>query len=243
LEGGNILELIVIELRGKRVLTTAQLAENYEAEPERIVRNFNRNKERYVENKHFFLLEGEELRDFRATGQIDLPQNLNKLYLWTEKGAWLHAKSLNTDKAWEAYELLVDEYYKVIEQPPQYSSLEVALQAALQHEQAIKEIKTDVDYLKGNMRIDGLQQQEIQQAAKQSIVQALGGKDSVAYQEISKKVFSAFWNEFKQYFKVPRYGDIPKVKHEEALRFISLWRPSTSLQIEIDSCNSQMAFG
>ncbi|MEA0554622.1 ORF6C domain-containing protein [Lysinibacillus irui] len=236
------MELIVIELRGKRVLTTAQLAENYEAEPERIVRNFNRNKERYVENKHFFLLEGEELRDFRAKGQIDLPQNLNKLYLWTEKGAWLHAKSLNTDRAWEAYELLVDEYYKVIEQPPQYSSLEVALQAALQHEQAIKEIKTDVDYLKGNMRIDGLQQQEIQQAAKQSIVQALGGKDSIAYQEISKKVFSAFWNEFKQYFKVPRYGDIPKVKHEEALRFISLWRPSTSLQMEIDSCNSQMAF-
>jgi len=242
LEGGNILELIVIELRGRRVLTTAQLAENYEAEPERIVRNFNRNKERYVENKHFFLLEGEELRDFRAKGQIDLPQNLNKLYLWTEKGAWLHAKSLNTDKAWEAYELLVDEYYKVIEQPPQYSSLEVALQAALQHEQAIKEIKTDVDYLKGNMRIDGLQQQEIQQAAKQSIVQALGGKDSIAYQEISKKVFSAFWNEFKQYFKVPRYGDIPKVKYGEALRFIQLWRPSTSLQIEIDSCNSQMAF-
>lgn len=117
------------------------------------------------------------------------------------------------------------------------------LETALKHEMELAEIKTDVDYLKESMRIDGLQQQEIQQAAKQSIVQALGGKDSIAYQEISKKVFSAFWNEFKQYFKVPRYGDIPKVKYEEALRFISLWRPSTSLQIEIDSCNSQMAFG
>lgn len=31
-------------------------------------------------------------------------------YLWTEKGALLHAKSLNTDKAWEAYEYLVDFY-------------------------------------------------------------------------------------------------------------------------------------
>ncbi|TKI52848.1 phage regulatory protein [Lysinibacillus mangiferihumi] len=116
------------------------------------------------------------------------------------------------------------------------------LETALKHEMELAEIKTDVDYLKGSMRIDSLQQQEIQQAAKQSIVQALGGKDSVAYKEISKKVFSAFWNEFKHYFKIPRYGDIPKVKHEEALRFISLWRPSTSLQMEIDSCNSQMAF-
>jgi len=139
------------------------------------------------------------------------------------------------------YFIEVEKRYK--QQLPQYNSLELALKAALEHEQAIKEIKTDVDYLKDNMRIDGLQQQEIQQSAKQSIVQALGGKDSVAYQEISKKVFSAFWNEFKQYFKVPRYGDIPKVKYEEALRFISLWRPSTSLQIEIDSCNSQMVFG
>lgn len=238
------MELVVIELRGKRVLTTAQLAENYEADEKLVQQNFNNNKERYKEGKHFILLQGEELRafkhDFENLGVVK--KNTSSLYLWTEKGAWLHAKSLNTDRAWEAYELLVDEYYKVIEQPPQYSSLEVALQAALQHEQAIKEIKTDVDYLKGNMRIDGLQQQEIQQAAKQSIVQALGGKDSFAYQEISKKVFSAFWNEFKQYFKVPRYGDIPKVKHEEALKFINLWRPSTSLQMEIDSCNSQMAF-
>lgn len=237
------MNLTVIELRGKRVLTTAQLAENYEADKQLIVNNFNRNKERYKEGKHFFSLTGEEKKEFLNQHQIDLgSKNAQTLYLWTEKGAWLHAKSLNTDRAWEAYELLVDEYYKVIEQPPQYSSLELALKAALEHEQAIKEIKTDVDYLKGSMRIDGLQQQEIQQAAKQSIVQALGGKDSFAYQEISKKVFSAFWNEFKQYFKVPRYGDIPKVKHEEALKFINLWRPSTSLQMEIDSCNSQMAF-
>lgn len=235
-------ELVVIELRGKRVLTTAQLAEKYKTGNKRISNNFNENKSRYTEGKHFILLEGEELKQFKSQSRISgIAPNLNKLYLWTEKGAWLHAKSLNNDKAWEAYELLVDEYYKVIEQP-QFSSLEVALQAALQHEQAIKEIKTDVDYLKGSMRIDSLQQQEIQQAAKQSIVQALGGKDSVAYQEISKKVFSAFWNEFKHYFKVPRYGDIPKVKHEEALRFIDLWRPSTSLRMEIDTCNSQIAF-
>lgn len=138
------------------------------------------------------------------------------------------------------YFIEVEKRYKQQSLP---NGLELALQAALKHEQDIKGIKSDVDYLKGSMRIDSLQQQEIQQAAKQSIVQALGGKDSIAYQEISKKVFSAFWNEFKQYFKVPRYGDIPKVKHEEALRFISLWRPSTSLQMEIDQCNSQMAFG
>ncbi|MCM1507394.1 MAG: hypothetical protein NC177_09715 [Ruminococcus flavefaciens] len=35
------------------------------------------------------------------------------LYLWTERGALLHAKSINTDKAWEVYEFLVDNYFRV----------------------------------------------------------------------------------------------------------------------------------
>lgn len=122
------------------------------------------------------------------------------------------------------------------------SSLELALRAALKHEQDIKGIRSDVDYLKGSMRIDSLQEQEIQQEANKSVVQALGGKESNAYKQIRNKAFSAFWKEFKGYFKVPRYGDIPKVKHDEALRFIQIWRPSASLQMEIDACNSQMSF-
>lgn len=236
----NNLQVIVHDNR--RVLTTAQLAESYGTDAKHINDNFQNNKHRYKEEKHYFELKGEELRAFKASTEIS--GNLKfapVIYLWTEKGAWLHAKSLNTDKAWEAYEMLVDEYYRITEQP-RMNSLELALQAALKHEQELKVIRSDVDYLKGSMRIDSLQQQEIQRAAKESIIQALGGKESIAYQEISKKAFSAFWNEFKAYFKVPRYGDIPKVKHDEALRFIKLWRPSTSLQMEIDSCNRQMTF-
>lgn len=136
------------------------------------------------------------------------------------------------------YFIEIENAYK--QQPT--NSLELALQAALKHEQELKVIKSDVDYLKGSMRIDSLQQQELRQTAQQSVIQALGGKDSVAYAEIGAKVFPALWNEFKQYFKVPRYPDLPKVRFDEGLRFVQLWRPSTSLQIKIDNCNSQMKF-
>lgn len=167
-------------------------------------------------------------------------------YLLTRKGCDMVANKMTGEKGvlfTAAYVTRFEEMEEHLKQKqPQFSSLEVALQAALQHEQAIKEIKTDVDYLKGSMRIDALQQLEIQRSAKQSIAHALGGKDSVAYREISKRVFPAFWNEFKRYFEVPRYPDLPKVKYDEALRFIKLWRPSTSLQMEIDGCNSQMTF-
>ncbi|MEC1663329.1 phage antirepressor KilAC domain-containing protein [Bacillus halotolerans] len=108
--------LTVVEQNGQRVLTTAQLAEVYGTDPERINKNFNRNKQRYEAGKHFILLEGEDLKDFRSKGQIDLSIKMSRLYLWTEKGALLHAKSLNTDQAWDAYEMLVDDYFKMREQ-------------------------------------------------------------------------------------------------------------------------------
>ena len=108
-------ELQVIERENQRVLTTAQIAEQYETSTQVITNNFNRNKRRYVENKHYFALEGEEKRTFLDLTQIDLgsAKNAKTLYLWTEKGALMLAKSLNTDKAWEAYECLVDTYFNI----------------------------------------------------------------------------------------------------------------------------------
>lgn len=106
--------LQIINYNDQRVLTTAQLAESYGTESDRISKNFYENKERFKEGKHFFKLTGEELLHFRnSEPQIEVSNMTRTLYLWTEKGAWMHAKSLNTDQAWEAYEILVDEYYRV----------------------------------------------------------------------------------------------------------------------------------
>ena len=107
-------KLQIIEKENQRVLTTAVLAQEYETTTDVITKNFNRNKERYTNGKHFYCLEGKELKEFKLTiGQNDLSLNkVNKLYLWTERGALLHAKSLNTDRAWEVYDILVETYFK-----------------------------------------------------------------------------------------------------------------------------------
>jgi hypothetical protein len=58
-------------------------------------------------------LEGEELKSFGDYyANCVSVDRVPRLYLWTEKGALLQAKSLNTDKAWEMYENLVDDYYR-----------------------------------------------------------------------------------------------------------------------------------
>lgn len=110
---------VTVALKGIRVLTSKQLAECYESTPVRIKQNFNENRNRFVDGKHYISLTGDELKEFKKqVGNSYLVANrTSHLYLWTEKGALLHAKSLNTDKAWEVYEYLVDFYFRAKEQP------------------------------------------------------------------------------------------------------------------------------
>ncbi|MFF2016207.1 phage antirepressor KilAC domain-containing protein [Paenibacillus sp. NPDC058177] len=106
--------LIPVEHKGQRVLLSSQLADSYQADRQQISYNYNQNKKRYIEGKHYYILQGDEKREFLDRHEIhDGSKNAVVLYLWTEKGAWLHAKSLNTDRSWEAYEMLVDDYYRV----------------------------------------------------------------------------------------------------------------------------------
>lgn len=80
-------ELTVTEYKGIRVLTTQQLAGAYGTEDRRISENFNANKERYVEGKHYVKLEGQELKDFlqSVNSVVQNPSKVRVLYLWTEK--------------------------------------------------------------------------------------------------------------------------------------------------------------
>ncbi|GKU79821.1 ORF6N domain-containing protein [Paenibacillus sp. L3-i20] len=107
-------KLTPVEHQGQRVLTTSQLAESFGTDGRRVSENFNANKDRYVPGKHYFVIEGDELKQFgnQYANSVSVSR-VSKLYLWSEKGAWMHAKSLNTDQAWEAYEMLIDDYYSV----------------------------------------------------------------------------------------------------------------------------------
>ncbi len=107
----------IMEVRGFRVLTTRQLAEAYGTEIKVIQNNFQRNKDRYTAGKHYIYMDRDELREVKTTcpqfeGEL---KRASRMHFWTEKGALLHAKSLNTDKAWEVYDYLVDFYFRAKE--------------------------------------------------------------------------------------------------------------------------------
>lgn len=97
------------------VLTTELLAQLYGTETNNIKVNFTRNADRFVEGKHFFKLEGDELREMKhrvtQSNSVKIPRNVRSLILWTERGAARHAKMLETDQAWEVFERLEDCYF------------------------------------------------------------------------------------------------------------------------------------
>lgn len=106
----------VLEVKGIRVLTTKQIAELYEADLNTVRHNFRRNKDKYILGKHYIEVYGEELRMLKTRGGfVPSLKYAKSAYLWTEKGALLHAKSLNTDKAWQVYDYLVDFYFRAKE--------------------------------------------------------------------------------------------------------------------------------
>lgn len=120
-----------IRFTGLPVITTAALASVYRARPKNIQDNFLNNADRFEIGKHFFKLEGTELKAFKNSpdniGSVE--KQARSLILWTGRGAARHAKMLDTDEAWEVFERLEDSYFQIKGQAVQ--SLPVPMQTLI----------------------------------------------------------------------------------------------------------------
>lgn len=155
-------DIIPIEFKDQRVMTTKVLAEAYGTDEKIISNNFNRNIERFIAGKHYYKLEGEELKEFKGCHLNDESlKYVSILYLWTDRGAARHAKILDTDEAWQVYEALEDTYFRVKENKPQ--CIEDILIAQLQEMKQLREQTTKA-------LVTATQAQEEVQAIKDIIV-------------------------------------------------------------------------
>ena len=98
------------------VMTTEMLAQAYDVTPKQIRQNSANNRERFIEGKHFFSISGQELKDFRLRVEnfdSQISSTVRVLILWTKRGAARHAKMLNSDRAWDVFELLEETFFAV----------------------------------------------------------------------------------------------------------------------------------
>ena len=154
--------------------------------------------------------------------------------------------SANKFKRWVTNEVLPSIRETGAYNTNQSKQLTALEQLQLQSE-AILEVNTKVDGvieevedLKNNTTISYGQQEVINRTAKEVVVHALGGKDTPAYKELNKKVFSSFWKDYKRVMQVASYRDTLIKDYDKALDFIIAWYPNRDLELMIIGCNAQL---
>ena len=134
-------DLIPVKFNEEVVITTKMLASVYGCDTNNIKQNFHYAKDKFIKGKHYHELKGEDLKEFkRVVENSNHPlykeiKFASVLYLWTKRGASRHCKMLGTDKAWEMFDTLEENYFNP---KPQLTK----------HDQAILNIinsKTDIE--------------------------------------------------------------------------------------------------
>lgn len=138
----------LISHSGAAVVTTDMLADVYGTEVINIQVNHSRNKDRFVEGKHFYKLTGSILKEFKNwltksklvyKGSEIISKHAKSIILWTERGAARHAKMLDTDNAWDVFEALED-FYFAKKEDSQRKAKQIAGRITSEQQEAIKQL-------------------------------------------------------------------------------------------------------
>lgn len=105
----------------------------------------------------------------------------------------------------------------------------------------IDDVSGRVTKLENTMNIDYGQQRVLEKEVARVVIESLGGKDSNAYREVSKKVFSECNRDVKDYFHVNSRNNIPRLRFDDAVDYIKNWTPCSNTRMLIKEHNAQMS--
>ncbi len=104
----------------------------------------------------------------------------------------------------------------------------------------LDDVSDRVSKLENTMNVDYGQQKVLNDLVSARVIKILGGKNSNAYKEISRKVFAEINHDYKDYFNVNSRANTPRLKNEQAVEYIKNWMPSTNTMMLIKDCNAQI---
>ena len=221
-------QITVKEYKGQRVVTFKDIDTVHERPEGTARRNFNTNKKRLFLGKDYF-----ERNSYEAKEEYGITAP-NGLVLMTERGYLMLVKSFTDDLAWEVQGQLVDTYFN---KPQKLLTIQEIMREQLF---MIDNVSDRVSALENNMTIDYGQQLTLEKLVNKQVTDALGGKDTNAYKEISKKVFKEIGRDIKSYFNVNSRNNIAVIDFDKARQFIQNWKPCYTTQLLIDDSNAQM---
>ena len=175
----------------------------------------------------------------------DTKGEIRNCYLLTKKGCEMVANKLTGEKGvifTAKYVNRFEEMEQKIKLPKTDREI-LFLSVKVQEEtaQRVDVLEEKVSDLEKSTTIDSSQQHTLERIAKTTVISALGGIDSRAYQLMSRKLFSNIWRDYKKYFKLGSYRDTLKTDYENAKNYLESWSPEVNTSLKIKEYNSQLA--
>lgn len=168
-----------------------------------------------------------------------------KCYLLTKKGCEMVANKLTGEKGVIFTAKYVNRFAEMEQKIklPKTDREILFLSVKVQEEtaQRVDALEEKVSDLEKSTTIDSSQQYTLERIAKTTVISALGGIDSRAYQLMSRKLFSNIWRDYKKYFKLGSYRDTLKTDYENAKNYLESWSPEVNISLKIKEYNSQLA--
>lgn len=228
---------------GKKAMLVKEIAEIHGRELKDINRNINKNIKRFTKGIDIVDLKGTEFEVILNHHGIYSQNAINRsenIYLLSERGYSKLLKILEDDFAWEQYEKLVDGYFNMRGQAFNKSKLSKELQAILMLDEKTVEMDNRISNLEERMTIETGAQKTLCDLVNKKVIAILGGKNSPAYSELSKKAFRQCWKNFKDILQVASYKDTPVKDFDLAKQVIIDWKPNRELELMIRGCNAQI---
>ena len=196
--------------------------------------------------KYVEILDGSKLSSPQFFVPSTYVNNQNKeqpCYLLTKKGCEMVANKLTGEKGVIFTAKYVNRFAEMeqkIKLPKtDREILFLSVKVQEQTAQRVDVLEEKVTALEETTTINSSQQYTLERIAKTTVISALGGIDSRAYQLMSRKLFSNIWRDYKKYFKLGSYRDTLKTDYENAKNYLESWSPEVNTSLKIKEYNSQ----
>lgn len=238
---------------GKKAMLVKEIANIHNQPFGEINRRINDNITRFKTNI--------DIVDIKANGFEPLglelgfsKQSFNQtknIYILSERGYSKLLKILEDDVAWEQYEKLVDGYFNMRGQAKPTCIEDVLIQSlhemkevkqtALEVKEEVQDVRNDFEDFKKDLSLIGDEPEELQATVKKVGTRALGGKNSLAYEDkkLRARVFQSVWRYVKDQFNVKKYKAIKRKYLSKAIELAESYKVPFHLQEEIDMINNQ----
>ena len=108
----NDKQLETKEYRGQRVVTPWDIAEVHGREVKTINQSFNRNIDKLIEGKDYFILNREEFSRSISVTALSKFSNNKEILVFTESGYLMLNKTFSDDLSWTIQRTLIDNYFR-----------------------------------------------------------------------------------------------------------------------------------